>query len=140
MWRNQTLTLNGRCINEPNNMYAWKAYLMNPLNYSREVQDTRLKCECWERDTAGHFDVRAHNGANVGYNTRAVRFAEGQVVEMVGPPFLDLFQQDKLLPPGVNIAYRLTPAADGFVIKSPDGDNTQYRLQIETVELIMRTK
>ena len=59
---------------------------------------------------------------------------------MVGRPFLDLFQQDKLLPPGVNIAYRLTPAADGFVIKSPDNDNTQYRLQIETVELIMRTK
>ena len=72
--------------------------------------------------------------------TRAAKFAEGQVVEMVGRPFLDLFQQDKLLLPGVNIAYRLTPAADGFVIKSPDNDNTQYRLQIETVELIMRSK
>ena len=68
--------------------------------------------------------MRAHDGANVGFNTRAARFAEGQVVEMVGRPFLDLFQQDKLLPPGVNIAYRLTPAADGFVIKSPYNDNT----------------
>ena len=104
------------------------------------MQDTRLKCECLERDTAGHFEVRAHDGANVVFNTRASRFAQGQVVEMVGRPFLDLFQQDKLLQPGVNIAYRLTPAADGFVIKSPDNDNTQYRLQIETVELIMRTK
>ena len=113
---------------------------MNLLNYSREVQDTRLKCECWERDTAGHFDVRTHDGAYVGYNTRAARFAEGQVVEMVGRQFLDLFQQDKLLPPGLNIAYRLMPAADGFVIKSPDNDNTQYLLQIETVELIMQTK
>ena len=45
MWRDQTLTQNGRCINEPNNMYAWKAYLINLLNYSREVQDTRLKNE-----------------------------------------------------------------------------------------------
>ena len=26
------------------------------------------------------------------------------------------------------------------MIKSPDGDNTQYRIQIETVELIMHTK
>ena len=59
MWRDQTLSLNGRCINEPNNMYAWKSYQMNLLNYSREVQDIRLKCECWERDTAGHFDARA---------------------------------------------------------------------------------
>ena len=40
----------------------------------------------------------------------------------------------------MNIAYWLTPAADSFVIKSPDGENTQYRLQIEKVELIMRTK
>ena len=59
MWRAQTFTLNGRCITEPNNMYAWKSYLMKLLNYSREVQDTRLKCECWERDTAGLFEVRA---------------------------------------------------------------------------------
>ena len=35
MWRDQTLTLNGRCINEQNNMYPWKSYLMNLLNYSR---------------------------------------------------------------------------------------------------------
>ena len=78
---------------------------MNLLNYYREVKDTQLKCECWKRDTAGHFDARAHEGPNVGYNTRATKFAEGHVVEMVGRPFLDLFQQDKLLQPGVNIAY-----------------------------------
>ena len=117
MWRDKTLMLNGRCINEPNNIYPWKSYLINLLNYSREVQDTQLKCECWERDTAGHFDARAHDSPNVVYNTWAARFAEGHVVEMVGRPFLDLFQQDKLNPPGLNIAYRLTHSADGFVIK-----------------------
>ena len=53
---------------------------------------------------------------------------------------MDLFQQDKLFQLGVNIAYRLTPAADGFVIKSLDGYTTQYRLQIETMELTMCTK
>ena len=46
MWRDQILTLNGRCINKPNNMYAWKSYLMSLLNYLREVQDIGLKCEC----------------------------------------------------------------------------------------------
>ena len=59
---------------------------------------------------------------------------------MIGRPHLDLFQQDKLVPPGININYRLHPAADSFVIKSPDNDDVQYRLVIETVELIMRTK
>ena len=44
MFRDQSLTLNYRYINEPNNMYPWKSYLMNMMNYSREVQDTRQVC------------------------------------------------------------------------------------------------
>ena len=71
---------------------------------------------------------------------RAATFAQGRVVKMIERPHMDLFQQNKLLPPGKNIAYRLTPAADHFVIKAPDNDKTQYRLAIETVELIMHTK
>ena len=110
--------LNGRCINEPKNMYQWKSYLMNLLNYSREVQDIQLKCKAWKRNIAGQFHVRAHDGANMGYNTRAAKFDEGEMVVIVGRPFLDLFQQDKLLQPGINIAYRPTQAADGFMIKS----------------------
>ena len=51
-----------------------------------------------------------------------------------------MFQQDKLLPPGVNIAFRLTPATDHFAIRALDNDHTQYRLGIETVELLMHTK
>ena len=62
-------------------MYPWKSYIMNLLNYSRKVQDTRLKCEGWERDTVGHLNAWAHDGPNVGHNIRAARFAEGQVVE-----------------------------------------------------------
>ena len=130
MWRDHSLTLNGRCVTEPNNMYPWRAYISSLLNYTNEVQNTRLQCECWLRDTAGHLDSRNHDGDNIGFNTRAGRFARGQVMEMIGRPHLDLFQQDKLLPPGINIAYRLTPAADHFVIKAPDNDNTQYRMVI----------
>ena len=140
MWRDMTLTMNGRQITEPNNMYAWRAYFEDLLNYSSDVQHTRLHCQCWHRDTAGHLAVRAHNGANVGYNTRAAKFAEGHVVEMIGRPHLDMFNQDKLIPPGININYRLLPAADTFVIRTPDGDNAQYRFVIETVQLLMHTK
>ena len=105
-----------------------------------EVQNTRLQCACWLRDTAGHLDSRTQDGKNGGYNMHAATFVRVRVVQMITRPNLDLFQHDKLLPPGVNIAYRLMPTADHFVIKAPDNDNTPYRLVIETVELIMRTK
>ena len=140
MWRDQTLTLNGRQVTEPNNMYAWRAYMEDLLNFSSDVQNTRLHTQCWHKDTAGHLAARNPHGDNLGHNMRAARFAEGAVVEMVGRPHLDLFHQDKLLPPGININYRLLPAADTFVLRTPDGDNVQYRFIIETVQLLMRTK
>ena len=63
------------------------SYLINLLNFSREVQNIRLECFVWEQDTASHFDVRAHDGPDVGYNMRAVRFVKDQMVEMVGRQF-----------------------------------------------------
>ena len=140
MWRDHTLSMNGRQITEPNNMYAWRALMEDILNFSMDVQNTRLQCQCWHRDTAGQLAVRAHNGDNVGHNRRAAKFAQGHVVEMVGRPHIDMFHQDKLIPPGINLNYRLLPAADTFVIRTPDGDDVQYRFVIETVQLLMRTK
>ena len=42
MWRDQSLTLNGRCDTEVNKMYQWHACISNLLNYTNEVQNTRL--------------------------------------------------------------------------------------------------
>ena len=58
MWRDQTLTLNGRQVTEPNNMYAWRAYMEDLLNFSSDVQNTRLHTQCWHKDTAGHLEAR----------------------------------------------------------------------------------
>ena len=38
--------------------------------------------------------------ANAGLNTRAVTFVTNTMVELVDRPHLDVFHQDRLIPPG----------------------------------------
>ena len=83
-------------------------------------------------------------GANAGLNTRAVTFATSTVVELVGRPHLDVFHQDRLIPPGIDLHMKLSPAADIFVCKSaaPDAGAAQqnYKMAIQRVNLIIHTK
>ena len=57
-------------------------------------------------------------GDNAGLNTRAVTFATCTVVELVGRPHLDVFHQDCLIPPAIDLHMKLIPATDSFVCKS----------------------
>ena len=83
-------------------------------------------------------------GANAGLNTRAVTFATSTVVELVGRPHLDVFHQDRLIPPAIDLYMKLIPAADSFVCKSasPGAGATQqnYKMAIQRVDLIIHTK
>ena len=56
--------------------------------------------------------------ANVGLRTRAARFSRSNVVELIGRHHLDVFQQDRLIPPRVDVHIKLMLAANNFVIKS----------------------
>ena len=83
-------------------------------------------------------------GANAGLNTRAVTFATSTVVELVGRPHLDVFNQDRLIPPASDLHMKLIPAADSFVCKSaaPGAGAVQqnYKMVIQRVDLIIHTK
>ena len=60
-----------------------------------------------------------HN-ANSGLAKRAAWVFESHVFEVVGRPHLDLFHQNKLIPPGINMLIRFILANDTFVIKTTD--------------------
>ena len=81
---------------------------------------------------------------NVGLNTRAVTFATSTVFEIVCRPHLDVFNQDRLIPPGIDFHMKLIPAADSFVCKSaaPGAGAAQqnYKMAILQVDRIIHTK
>ena len=83
-------------------------------------------------------------GANAGLNTRSMTFATSTVVELVGRPHLDVFHQDRLISPGIDLHMKLISAADSFVCKSAapgEGAAQQnYKIAIQRVDLIIYTK
>ena len=70
-------------------------------------------------------------------------FALSKTVELVGRPQEDVFQQDRLIPPGVDLHMKLIPGANNFVCKSADPGNQQqenFKVKILHTALVIHTK
>ena len=106
-----SVEFNGKPMSESNHLYLYRAYLETLINYSKETQHTRLLCEGWTNNTAEHMNVTDVTGANVGLRTCAGRFGTSNVVELIRQFHLDVFQQDRLIPPRVDVHLKLIPAA-----------------------------
>ena len=83
-------------------------------------------------------------GVNAGLKTRTVTFATSTVVEFVKRPYLDVFHQNRLIFPGIDLHMKLIPAANSFVCKSaaPNAGVAQqnYMMTIQRVNVIIHTK
>ena len=144
LFREVSVEMNGKSVSEPNNLYPYRAYLETLVNFSRETQESRLLSEGWVRDKTGKMDVTAADGENTGLKDRATMFAQSKVVELVGRPHVDVFQQDRLIPPGIDLHMKLVPAANNFVCKSAaPGNNAaqeNFKMKIEYAALVIHTK
>ena len=144
MFREIFVKLNGRNVSDTSPLYPYRACLETLLNFSKETQDTRLQCEGWTKDSSENMGITEVAGANAGLNTRAVTFSTSTVVELVGRPHLDVLNQDRLIPPAIDLHMKLIPAADSFVCKSAafgaGAAQQYYKMAIQQVDLIIHTK
>ena len=73
-----------------------------------------------------------------------MKFATITVVELVGCFHLDVFHQDRLIPPAIDLHIKLIPAAYSFVCKSATpgagAAEQNYKMAIQRVDLIIHTK
>jgi hypothetical protein len=144
LWREMTYELNGRPVSEPNQLYPYRALIETVLNYSEEVQKTRLVAEGWLKDTAGKMSDTDVAGENAGLKERTKWFAGSALVEFSGRPHLDLFQQGRVLLPGVDMHLKCVPSSNEFFIKckapAQNAAQEQYKVVIEKAILTIRTK
>ena len=103
MFREIGVELNGRNVGNNSQLYPYRSFVENLLNYSKETQETRLLCKGWTKDTTGHVNVTAVGGTDAGLNARAVNFAKSAVVEFICRPHADVFHQDRLIPPNIDL-------------------------------------
>ena len=133
-----SLVLNSKSVTDSNQLYPYRAYLENHLNYSNGVELNRLRAEGWIRDTdTANMDLE--HAATSGVAKRAGWVSESHVCEVVGRPHLDLFHQFKLIPPGINKLIRFIPANDTIVIKTTDAQ-AAHKIVIDKVKLQVKRK
>ena len=135
-----------KLVTESNNLYAYRCLIEKLLNDQEEVLKTRMKCEGYEKDTAEHMDDTspAVAGTNEGLKARELKFNASKVVRLIGRPHLDIFHQEKLIPPGVKLEIQLVPARASFFIKkaAPTGTDAQvvYKFQIVSARFLVAMK
>ena len=138
-----SVEFNGKPVNEQNHLYAYRAYFSTLINYSEESQKTRLLSEGWTKDIAGHIEVTDVAKDKQVLRSRAAHIATSRVVKLIGGPHLDVFQQDRLILPNVDVYLKLIPSAKNFVCKSAASQNAQqqnYKAVIQFASLIIHTK
>ena len=129
--------LNHKLISPSSNTYPYKAYLETILSHGADSKQTWLASEMYyedERPVSG-FDPTA-NGANPGLVRRGNRIAQGRVVELIGRPHVDIFQQDKYLLSGVDLSLKFTRSPTAFHLMTDDA--SAYKVDILEAALHVR--
>ena len=139
LFREVTVEFNNKTVTDPSNLYPYRAYLETLLNYGNEAQKYKLLAEGWVLDTSAHMD-EATPKDNKGYVERK-KYADGSIeIELMGRPHVDMFQQNKLIPPGIDMHVKLVPSDDKFVLMSAEDDAVKPKVTIKEVVLIVHKK
>lgn len=79
-------------------------------------------------------DSDALSGGNFGLFQRAKMSEDSAFVDLVGPIYKDICQQDRFLINGVQVAIKLWPNRDAFCLMSSE-NGMKYKIQIDDVIL-----
>ena len=113
--------------------YAYKSYIDTILKTNRATQENILTSQLFYKDNGENPDTTdAKTGPNSGLFNRFMSTTGGQIVDLEGPLFLDLFQQQRLLVNGVSIGLKLWPSLDAFRLMS-DSLSPNEKVQIVDV-------
>ena len=116
MFNSVDLYLNNKLISSNSDTYPYRAYIEN-LSYNADSKPTHLKASVlWVEDTADQFDTPNHDGVNVGLQTRMAAISQSKTAELFGRLHLDVFQQEKYLPNGIEIRLRLNRSSPNFCL------------------------
>ena len=111
-------------------MYPYKSYIFNLFKYSRDAQIQQLFAEGFFRDDYRNMDTVA----NTSFTIRKAWTAAGASKKFFGKLNCALFNQDKLLIPGVDLMVKLERAKDAFAIFNT---NAALKPKVVIVEAIL---
>ena len=133
LFRQMELTLQNTIItNGVNNNYPYKAILDVLTSFDEDVKETMLQSVLYSKDTRNAIDNDdPTDPTNLGLRWRYSLTDGGKAVDMLGPLYLDICSQERLLLNNVKLTLRLFPSLNAFALTSPE--QGKYKTVIEDV-------
>lgn len=127
--------LNGKMVSSACPTYDQRAYFTVLGSFGYEAKTSQLQAMGWEPDKYGHMEAGANN---TGYQKRKAWTAGSTPYDVIGPLFIDIFQQPKYLLNNVDlrIQFVLNPPAKCLMV--PDANNDTYDYVIEDACIYVR--
>ena len=109
--------------------YPYKA-MLDVLLQSRK-DTNHLQSQLFFPDSAGSMDsANPDTGSNSGLYLRSNFTKHGSYVDLEGPVYIDVCQQERLMINGVQVVFKFWPSRDTFCLMTDD-DETRYKISID---------
>lgn len=118
LWSQVDIALQNQIITSgTNNLYAFKSYIDAIVKSKADDEDILLPSQLFYKDTTGAMDgsplVADNVELNAGASERLIFTSKG-VVDLIGPLYIDLAQQERLILNAVPIHVKMWPNPDAF--------------------------
>lgn len=111
--------------------YPLRAYFRTLFQFEPDAQKTQMQAYGWYRDQAGKFDDQN----NSGFKKRQNLVGNSNVIEFLGPLYLDFFNQDRLLISQTDMRIKLMPSKPEYALMSFAATATDFKINFEKVIL-----
>jgi ribonucleoside-diphosphate reductase beta chain len=129
LWRQVDISLQQNVISATvGTNYSYKAYLDTILSSSEDTLTYQTTSQLFYKDQAGFMDDTTQT-FNSGLLERASFTSNSKVIQLEGGIFLDLAQQSRFIPNGVEISLRLWPNKAPFTLMSDNSDE-KYEFKV----------
>ena len=113
------------------NNYQYKAYIDMLMKHGSSQKGIDAESQLYIPDNGGTFDdPDADVGANLALYLRGKYTEKSKSVDLEGPIFADICQQQRFIVNGVPVSFKFWPAREAFFLLSAE-DGVRYKLKIE---------
>lgn len=129
--RDLKISSGGQSIYDGNNLYHYKVYLENLINFSEDVKRSSMNSFGWYEEGVGKTDRKNSEG----WKERRDLFTDGKIVEFSAPLYADIFQQPNLLLSGMEFEVNVYPHETRFLVEVPEGFTGDVQLELLSIKL-----
>ncbi|XP_063951992.1 uncharacterized protein F54H12.2-like [Lytechinus pictus] len=133
--------LNETLVSQPSNTNAYRAFIDVLTHYGNDSMSSQLTQQLFYKDKAGKLDVvnplLPQPEVNDGLKKRHGFTSESKTVSLLGPLYGDIFFQERLMLPGVDVKIKLNRNKDAFCLLTSHA-TMKYKIVIEKAALYVR--